>query len=140
MPMEILFDLRNEPELPLVDLTNNRIKKERPDYLKQFGAVGSMEWWERYDAGLICRTIHSGVVTHLGVTDDADHPEQEDVIRISTDRRDIEYDREGFWLSNSIAIGDLIEITRVQVVTPSCTTILDIKVTRQPRGRTRRAL
>ena len=132
--MEILFDLRNEPEAPLADLANERLKKERPNYLEQFGAVGSAEWWSHYDAGLICRTIHSGFVNHIGISDDGEHPEEEDIIRISTDRRDIEYDREGFWLKDSIALGDKIEITKIHVVTPSCTSIIDVKVARTTKG------
>ncbi|QQL44600.1 hypothetical protein [Sulfuriroseicoccus oceanibius] len=132
--MEILFDLRSQPESPLVDLANNRLRKERPDYLERFGAIGSAEWWAHFDAGSICRTIHSGIITHLGIAEDTNHPEGEDIIRISTDRRDIEYDREGFWLRDEIAIGDQVEITKVQVVTPNCTTILDVKVTRKPKG------
>ena len=132
--MEILFDLRNQPESRLVEQVNSRLRKERPDYLTQFGEVGSTDWWKRYDAGHICRTIHSGIVTHLGVVEVSEHCEEEDVIRISTDRRNIEYDREGFWLHDSIEVGNRIEITTVKVVTSSCTSILGVRIIRDTKG------
>lgn len=62
--------------------------------------------------------------------------EVEDVISILTEHRTIEYDREGFWLSEHVRVGVWITIERIKAVciTPTgpLTTFIDVKITCDP--------
>ncbi|HEY5985780.1 MAG TPA: hypothetical protein VIV12_05260, partial [Streptosporangiaceae bacterium] len=92
--------------------------------------IGSDTWWQHYDAGRISRTEHVGQVTHIGPTTD-DFDETCDIVRIRTDRREIEYDRDGFWLDPALVVGKWLHIECVEAIVQTRTgpvrTIVDLR-------------
>ena len=127
--MKVLFDLRDHPDRGIVRVANERLAAERPDYFARFGPIGSDRWWQHFDAGRISRTEHVGEITHVGATSD-EFGETCDIIRVTTDRGDIEYDREGFWLDPALAVGKWLHIERAKAIvhTPTGPVIIDIDV------------
>ena len=130
MPQTV-FDLREHPNCGLVRIANENLASERPEYIDRFGQIGSPRWWQHYDAGHISRTEYVGEITHIGPSVD-EFDERCDIVRIRTDRRDIEYDREGFWLDSEITIGRWLHIERVQAIvqtgTGPITSIIDVRI------------
>ena len=126
-----LFDLKTQEVSSQFGAVNHQLRIYRPEYLKRFGEVGSPEWWAHYDAGHLSRTFIVGEVTFVG-----HRPlgtETEDVVSILTDNRTLEYDRDGFWLSDRVRPGAWVTIERVKTVckTPNgpLMNLIDIRIT-----------
>jgi hypothetical protein len=129
--MKILFDLRDHPDEGIVRVANEDLARACPIYLERYGAIASARWWRLYDAGHISRTDKVGQITHVGPTTD-DFGESCDIVRIQTDRGEMEYDREDYWLDPAVVVGRWIHIETVKSVAPTSTgpviTTIDVRV------------
>ncbi|MCE5327256.1 MAG: hypothetical protein LLG01_12680 [Planctomycetaceae bacterium] len=127
----VLYDLREHGLNGYVENINLRLRQLSPNYIKRYGLIGSPNWWTMFNTGRISKTVHSGVVTHVGLCRD-EFNEEHDVVRIETDRRDIEYDREDFWLDPKVKLGAWISIEQVKVITTTqdgpLTEIVDVRI------------
>ena len=109
-----LFDLRKTGPNGLCNSANRNLATYHPDYLTRFGSIGSPFWWAQYDAERLGRTFIVGQVVFIG--ERSLGGEVEDVISILTEHRTIEYDREGFWLSEHVRVGVWITIEQIKAV------------------------
>jgi hypothetical protein len=129
--MKTLYDLRADPDAAIVRMANEHLAQGRPSYVERYGAIASERWWRLYDSGRISRSVHVGHVVLAGPHRD-EFDEACDVVRIQTDRRDIEYDREGFWCDPSVRVGSWVHIEQVQASiqtkTGPVTTIIDVRI------------
>jgi hypothetical protein len=129
--MKTLYDLRNDPESAMVGITNQQLAQWRPDYLERYGAIASERWWRLYDLDRISRTHNVGQVVFVGC-DPSPSDDPHEIVRIRTDRRDIEYDREGFWCDPAVRVGSWVHIDKIkawiQTQTRLVTNIIDVRI------------
>ena len=113
----ILYDLRSSDEQAgFIRVCNHSLHKISGNpYLVEHGDVGGERWWTHFDEGRIPIKIRRGPVTFIGPTSDEFTGEPCDIIRYEADGRDHEYDREGFWLSPHIHVGDFVTVTTTKV-------------------------
>lgn len=115
--MKIIFDLRNHPKHAIVRSANEALVASNSSYLQQYGAIGSEQWWQMYEAGTIFRSKWAGKIIHLGLIKE-DFDEVCDIVRLQADQGDIEYDREDFWLDSCVAMDKWVHIEKIEIVIP----------------------
>jgi hypothetical protein len=129
--MKILYDLRSDPESAIVDDANAQLARFRPSYIERYGAIASEQWWRLYESHRISRSEHVGQVVFVGHRQDG-FDEASDVVRIQTDRRDIEYDREGFWCDSVVCVGSWVHVEQVkasmQTKTGPLMSIIEVRI------------
>jgi hypothetical protein len=125
--MKIIFDLRNHPTHAIVRSANEALVASNSPYLQRYGAIGSEQWWQMYEAGTIFRSKWVGKIIHLGLINDF---EVCDIVRLQADQGDIEYDRRDFWLDTCVAMDKWVHIEKIEIVIPLrlCPTIYEIHV------------
>ena len=126
----VLFDLQQTPNA-LIDLANQTLSRLLRSYFKRYGEIGSKRWWTLYADGKLTVTRIAGEITHIGPAKDQ-FDEEHDIIRIQTDRRDIEYDRTDYWRDPRLQLGSWVAIEQVKIIAPHAygndTHILDVRV------------
>ena len=130
IPVRVLFDLRDHPEYGFIRGVNVGLEKHDPGYFERYGRVGSARWWALYERGRISRTEMVGRVVYVGTNED--EPEAGELVRIQTDRGEIEYDREDHWADPAIEVGRWVHIERCKTVlftrTGPITSDIDVRI------------
>jgi hypothetical protein len=93
--MSVIFDLKNE-EPDWAKEVNTALDKYSPEYIEEYGRVGSQEWWSNYEGGIISKETILGTAKFIGVKID-DFDEEYDSIEIQCKDKIVEFDRVGYW-------------------------------------------
>ncbi len=127
--MTKLYDLRKDTNNALVMSANKDLHKYSPKLIDEFGEIGSSQWWEEYDSGLITKKIIVGKIVSIAPDEDDDLG---DAVTIQTSEREIAYDYDGFWTNPEVKVGATVEITRIKSTVSTRTgpisTLIDVRI------------
>jgi hypothetical protein len=111
--MSLIFDLRKET-LSWANSINEALSESWPDYFKEFGEVGSEDWWKNYDDGRIPITKSEGMVSFIGKRTDQFN-EEWDTVELSDNGKLIECDQVDYWKSDEITLGKKVYVESFEI-------------------------
>ena len=129
--MRIIYELQSSSDDKDFSEINDELRNSNPEYLEQFGEVGSSNWWDSIKSEKQDIQVLTGSVVSIEKLLN-DNGREEDIAQIETDKAVLEVNLTYFSDFHGVRVGDELQLDSVTIYTnidkPESAFVMDLKL------------